>query len=281
MELSAEYPTQWNISSEVTGFIVQWNSDRQFLSTPKEIKELITDDLAMTMAALKLHPKVYWIWNHRGWCLNNVPHGPGTEQEGDPRGWEKEFWKTELYVVEKLLDADSRNCMIFRLMQQHLLTILLVHAWSYRRIVLANMPIPRPETSELAYTTRKIESNFSNFSAWHQRSKVLSSLWSKGELDPIQSKEEGMCLRGSQRHMANHMLKEFDLTHNAMYTDPKDQSVWIYHRWLIGSGMLQSPIYLSQKFTSYQGENKEVLDREIDVIQNLLEEESDSKCAFV
>ena len=31
--------------------------------------------------------------------------------------------------------------------------------------------------------------------------------------------------------------EEFDLVHNALFTDPDDQSAWIYHRWLIGSGV--------------------------------------------
>lgn len=72
-----------------------------------------------------------------------------------------------------------------------ILQLWLVHAWDYRRYILANMPIPRPPASELAYTSRKIESNFSNFSAWHQRSKVLSSLWESGDLDESKSKEKG------------------------------------------------------------------------------------------
>jgi geranylgeranyl transferase type-2 subunit alpha len=30
---------------------------------------------------------------------------------------------------------------------------------------------------EVKYTTKKIESNFSNFSAWHQRTKELTKIW--------------------------------------------------------------------------------------------------------
>lgn len=66
-----------------------------------------------------------------------------------------------------------------------------VLAWSYRRYVLASMPVKRPESDELAFTTRKIEANFSNFSAWHQRSKVLPVMWEKGQKDMKQSKDEG------------------------------------------------------------------------------------------
>ena len=71
-------------------------------------------------------------------------------------------------------------------------TIIPVHAWNYRRYVLASMPVKRPEGAELAYTKRKIEANFSNFSAWHQRSKVLGAMWSSGKLDRSKSIEEGM-----------------------------------------------------------------------------------------
>ncbi|KAJ7090253.1 rab-protein geranylgeranyltransferase [Mycena belliarum] len=215
-------------------FYTVWNYRRNILlhgifpkCSPTEINDLLTEELSMTTAALKMHPKVYWIWNHRRWCLENVPDGPGTDTEGDINGWRKSYWDKELFVDEKMLDADARN----------------FHAWSYRRYILAGMPVAKPETAELAYTTRKIESNFSNFSAWHQRTKILSSLWGSGRLDYSKSKEE-----------------EFELVRNAMYTDPNDQSVWMYHRWLIGDG-----------------EDKEVLDREIIVIQELLDEQPDSK----
>lgn len=100
------------------------------------------------------------------------------------------------------------------------------------------MPVKRPDISELVYTKRKIEANFSNFSAWHQRSKVLSSLWAAGQLDKLKSIEEGQCIIMCDVGFHAHSCSEFDLVRNAMYTDPNDQSVWIYHRWLIGPGML-------------------------------------------
>lgn len=71
----------------------------------EEIVGLLTADLRLTMAYLRVHPKVYWIWTHRKWCLENVPLGP----EGS-EGWRNEFWKNEIMLVEKLLEADPRNC---------------------------------------------------------------------------------------------------------------------------------------------------------------------------
>ena len=61
----------------------------------------------MTTAFLKQHPKIYAIWNHRRWCLEQVPDGP---TESDSNGWKMANWKKELYVVEKMLDVDARNC---------------------------------------------------------------------------------------------------------------------------------------------------------------------------
>ena len=61
----------------------------------------------MTTVALKQHPKIYWIWNHRRWCLENIPEGG---EDDDLQGWRKTCWQRELYVVEQMLDADARNC---------------------------------------------------------------------------------------------------------------------------------------------------------------------------
>lgn len=88
---------------------------------------LLKNELKLTMAYLQIHPKVYWIWNHRKWCLEHVPLGPAAPQvsaegvvhdkdaegagsEGITEEWRIGFWKGELAVIEALLDADPRNC---------------------------------------------------------------------------------------------------------------------------------------------------------------------------
>lgn len=123
--------------------------------TPDERYHVLNSDLRLTTLYLKIHPKVYWIWTHRKWCLEHVPDGPGrrTETDGqqvqvnghssdtpamsaehevdrddsqtpkpttstanadaeenDAEGWKKEAWGRELLLVEKMLEADSRNC---------------------------------------------------------------------------------------------------------------------------------------------------------------------------
>jgi geranylgeranyl transferase type-2 subunit alpha len=98
------------------------------------------------------------------------------------------------------------------------------------------MPTRRPDKAELAYTTKKIEANFSNFSAWHQRTKVLGTLWTSGEIDKASSLHKGVKAFFFWLYALNGLHAEFELVQNAMFTLPEDQSAWLYHRWLIGSG---------------------------------------------
>ncbi|GFZ50587.1 hypothetical protein JCM24511_08345 [Saitozyma sp. JCM 24511] len=264
-------------------FYTIWNYRRHILlrglfpgASPEDIVARLTSELRLTTAYLQIHPKVYWIWNHRKWCLENVPLGPapgaaeasagsaeGAEQAessgagvtseasasasvsasasasastSHPKtgreGWRNEFWKMELGLIEKMLDADARN----------------FHAWDYRRYVLRSLPHsfspPHRPSDELRYTQKKIEANFSNFSAWHCRTKVLGGMW------------EGMAVE----EVARQKDQEFELVTQALWTDPGDQSGWLYHRWLVGS----SP-------------EEAVLRREIGSIRELHETEPDSK----
>jgi len=92
---------------------------------------------------------------------------------------------------------------------------------------------------EFDMTTEMIEKNFSNFSAWHYRSKLLIKIHeSSGSLYqvPIPVIES-----------------ELEKIKHALFTEPNDQSSWNYHRWLMS---LLIPIHIVD--LSYDKESNEI-----------------------
>ncbi|KAK9896279.1 rab-protein geranylgeranyltransferase [Cystobasidium minutum MCA 4210] len=217
--INPEYPTGWAFRRRIL--------QRELFQdkSQDQIQTLLEADLALTAKCLLKNPKEYAVWEHRKWVLKSMPD-PG--------------WEYELKMVQGLLERDARN----------------YHGWDYRRYIVASLrsstPPPntkhkRPNTtlkSELAYTTNKISASFSNYSAWHYRSKLMEKI-----LSEVESSEE-------REKMLD---QEFDLVKQALYTDPDDQSAWIYHRWLT------------------RGADVSIIKREVGVIQELLELEPESK----
>jgi len=111
------------------------------------------------------------------------------------------------------------------------------HCWDYRQAVAAKAGVdPR---SELDFTTDRIETNFSNYSAWHYRSKLLPLVHPSDS--KVKSSNESSFPVAEEAHH-----KELDLVQNAAFTDPDDSSAWLYHAWLAGRGKkTQAVIWIS------------------------------------
>ncbi|CAG8523710.1 4132_t:CDS:10, partial [Ambispora gerdemannii] len=198
------------ILSQNPDFYTIWNFRRNTLlygllkdAETDQKQEAFSNELVFLQALFQLNPKSYWIFNHRRWCLENMPYPD---------------WQRELELVGKILELDSRN----------------FHGWDYRRYVTSKLSMKIADAddennnnsaeslteSEFNFTTTKINQNFSNYSAWHQRSKLLPSLFQEKNM----TEDEKKAL----------IDKEFDLVKSAIYTDPDDQSAWLYHLWLVG-----------------------------------------------
>ena len=59
------------------------------------MQESLSEELVFLQEIFQSNPKSYWIFNHRRWCLETMPNPD---------------WKKELYLVEKMLELDARNC---------------------------------------------------------------------------------------------------------------------------------------------------------------------------
>eukprot|EP01034_Spumella_vulgaris_P031215 gene31215-38572_t len=107
--------------------------------------------------------------------------------------------------------------------------------------------------SELEYTKKKIEENFSNYSAFHQRSAFL--------------KQAGKSIQ-------NELANELSTVENAVFTEPYDQSAWWYHQFLLN--WTRDDVYAShgtEKGNDLSTWFTQILTEQLDLMRSLHEME--------
>eukprot|EP01065_Artemidia_motanka_P001835 TRINITY_DN10861_c0_g1_i1.p1 TRINITY_DN10861_c0_g1~~TRINITY_DN10861_c0_g1_i1.p1 ORF type:complete len:360 (+),score=145.18 TRINITY_DN10861_c0_g1_i1:93-1082(+) len=137
--------------------------------------------------------KSYCTWQYRRWL-----HGLVVD-EAERKG----RLKRDRELCERLLRATDRN----------------FHCWDYRRWVCRQ--VGWTADAEYAFTKKRVDANFSNYSAWHQRALLLKDT-------PV----------GERRDAA--VAEEIELVQNAFYTEPQDQSGWLYALWLVRQGSAEA-----------------------------------------
>lgn len=135
---------------------------------------------------------------------------------------------------------------------------------------LSDPDIPPEETSmtrsEFDYTTRMIGTNMSNFSAWHNRGKLIPKLLDETAADDAQRKR---------------MLDdELDWLLKAFYTDERDQSLWFYHQYLICAF---SPTLAPQTMTPNLSPDTRIqyIEAEIEKLADMLDGAENPKWIFL
>ncbi|EEC42573.1 predicted protein [Phaeodactylum tricornutum CCAP 1055/1] len=170
-----------------------WNHRREILIQQKARAFSIEQELTLTATALQNNPKAYGAWFHRKWSLTRTVTEVGSD--------EALLLSAELALTENVLQRDERN----------------FHCWNYRRFVVSLLLQGQNEIleAEWDFTNNKIRENFSNFSAFHYRSKLWH--WK---------------LSGTVDKQAL-MREEMALVENGIFTEPDDQTCWWYHRFLL------------------------------------------------
>lgn len=211
----------------------------------------IANDLHFLVPLLMKFPKCYWIWNHRIWLLQQ-------SVELLPTSNAQRLWQEELGLVVKMLSRDSRN----------------FHGWDYRRHIIRNLErlsAKKGEAGSLVepefdYTTKMIKTNLSNFSAWHNRSKLIPRL--------LDERNAGAEAR------RNFMKSELELIQKALYTDPYDQSLWFYHAYLMSTLDRNCPKSACIILDLDDDTRAEYFEEELETIKDMLDGAEDCKWIY-
>ncbi|GFN95247.1 geranylgeranyl transferase type-2 subunit alpha-like [Plakobranchus ocellatus] len=157
LAVNPDFYTLWNFRKEV---FLQLQKSK----SPKELQNLFISELFFLESCLKMNPKSYGTWHHRCFIMDTMP-------EPD--------WVRELELCNQFLKYDERN----------------FHCWDYRRFIVKRANIS-PE-AELEFSMSKISNNFSNYSSWHYRSKLLPVIY-PDQTQPMGVSEEAL-LKGETK----------------------------------------------------------------------------------
>jgi geranylgeranyl transferase type-2 subunit alpha len=229
-------------------------------NTTTTFDQYISEELSLTRKCLERNPKAYGAWFHRKWSVMESIQRKVSSSSTASASSESSalsLLQHELQLTEQFLNLDERN----------------FHCWSYRRFVVGCMcgntsgeiilmdgsvlfgpqvgnactkqeqdqigiskttdvsqaavtstpvvTLTAPQiqsilNSEFDFTTHKIRQNFSNGSAFHYRSKLLPHVHSSTAVHSVVS-----------------LADELELAHNAMFTEPDDQTAWWYYDFLL------------------------------------------------
>jgi geranylgeranyl transferase type-2 subunit alpha len=183
----------------------------------------------------------------------------------------RRLWEEDMSLVSMMLVKDSRN----------------FHGWSYRRIVVAELESPALKgssmvESEFQYTTKMIKANLSNFSAWHNRSKLIPRLLDERNADDAARRkflDDGVFSAFMELSTYTYQSLEFDIMKNALWVDSADQSLWFYYQFLLTT--IISPAahkIIVPGFT--QADRIEYVDQQLLFLNDLLDGAEDSKWIY-
>lgn len=132
---------------------------------------------------------------------------------------DQSYLSQEIQNCNLFLEKDDRN----------------FHVWNHRLTIFSMIREYFPNefndflNKELLFTTNMIKKNLSNFSAFHYRTKLIPIFFN------INNKN------WNSEEAIEYFKLDTELITNAVYTDPKDQSPWTYHLWIVNN---LTPIYV-------------------------------------
>jgi len=240
-----EFPTMWGYRREIllSGAI------------EGERKHLLQAEMKLLEKALRKSQKVYSIWFHRKWVVEKLFQACASEKEANA------VLDVELDLCMRLLEVDERNfhCWNHRAyvmgmmlsQQQRVMPSSAQQDLSkgdFRTLPSEYMDKLYAKFNEAANSSENgkrrqegkksghvdlsaidlklskdlINRNFSNYSAWHLRALLQQPA-------PLASCDD---VQPAAKDLGIDIGEELEWVQQGIYTEPNDQSLWLYHHWL-------------------------------------------------
>ena len=195
---------------------------------PILLNKMETNALKATSKMAAVNPDFYTLWNFRRDILTNSLIQSTEEDDAAYQQRASDISTIELNLTEIALTKRNPKCYYAWHHRKWIVGVGICdlnaelalcarflerdernfHCWTYRRCITSLLNVSLKD--EFQFTEDLIQRNFSNGSAWHQRTRVLSGGNTTLELELGKLKE-------------------------AIYTEPDDQSTWMYHRWILSN----------------------------------------------
>ena len=176
--LSPDFSTLWNYRREILSHLLA--NEEPLKNSPKDKYELLIKELEFLVKSIMKSPKSYTLWFHRQWVIEiGLKVEREIMQAQEKREWRSRILETELKLCDKMLMMDERN----------------FHCWNYRLLTallyLKEIPLRLPSgddhtLAEIEFLAKEcemaealIKKSFSNYSAWHYRSKLMPELYER------------------------------------------------------------------------------------------------------
>jgi len=177
-----------------------WNYRREILNTllkdanKEKRKAYLKDEFEIVSYGLRnKNPKSYSLWHHRRWIVSKYTSEESNEGH--------EILKQELKLCTTFLKHDERN----------------FHCWNYRGFLVSSLGMS--DEDNLKFTKEKVLENFSNYSALHRRMRLFSK----------RSEET----KDDEEKLREFLSSEIEMIKHSIFTEPDDQSPWLYLRWMM------------------------------------------------
>lgn len=113
-----EYYSAWNYRRDI---LLQMFKEAETSEGAQTLQtRLLEGDLMLLQQNMRMYPKVYWLWNHRRWCLQMLPVVSSNPSKK---------WENELSLVDMMLEMDSRNCTYTRILLESWVGIIDDGSW--------------------------------------------------------------------------------------------------------------------------------------------------------